>query len=179
MPARPALAIFSLTALLLTAYGKDSGSSSTAPATSAAATTSAPAGTVAAPPPATATATATASAAATGGACSFAGEWTGNYPPGPYPFSGKPFDFTFNADGTGITDSARAKTEVAWKTEGGTFSIHGVKDVRPGRFTCAKDEVGKFGFTFTSDCNTVTMKLQQDPCKGRGKTVDGLSMKRK
>jgi hypothetical protein len=165
--------------VLLAACGKDEASTSpSATATAAPAPTPAPAASVA--PAATASATAAATAApAAGGACSFAGEWTGTYPPGPYPFSGTPFEFSFKADGTGITKSMRADSEFAWKVEGGTFSIHGTKINKGGRFSCSKEEVGKWGFAFTPDCSGVTFKIQQDPCKGRAKTMDGASMKRK
>lgn len=178
MRADASLAVLGLAQLLLTACGKDSvsSSSSSVPATTA----KTPAATATAVATATASApTTTAPAPATGGACSFAGEWTGNLPPGSYPFSGKPFDFVFHADGTGITDSGRATPAVAWKSEGGIFSIRDINDVRRSPYTCREDEVGKYGFTFTPDCTTVTMKLQEDPCTGRSKAVDGLSMKRK
>jgi hypothetical protein len=166
MRAYAPLAALWLTPLLLTACGKGSGaSSSSTPATAVAL--------------ANASATTTAPARATGGTCSFAGDWTGNLPPGPYPFSGKPFDFVFNADGTGITDSWRATPAVAWKSEGGTFSIRDINDVRRSPYTCRESEVGEFGFTFVPDCTTVTLTLQQDPCKGRAKALDGLSMKRR
>ena len=160
--------------LALAACGKDAGSSSSSGAAPSAATSAKPAATAAA----TATVTATA-APAKGGACAFTGVWTGNYPPGPYPFSGTPFEFTFNADGSGVTKSQRADQEFAWKVEGSTFSFHGVKVEKGGRFTCSKEEVGKYTFTFTPDCSSVTLKLVQDPCKGRAKMADGASMKRK
>jgi hypothetical protein len=165
-----------LAATLLTACGnKGDASSSTGSASAAAtATAAAPASAASAAPRATASA-----APAAGGACGFKGSWTGTYPPGPYPFSGQPFEFTFNGDGTGVTHSARADQEFAWKTEGNVFSIHGAKVERGGRFTCSKEEVGKYGYQFTPDCNGVTFKLAQDACKGRTKVMDGTSMKRK
>src|SRR5580700_8661459 len=103
----PRLAALALAApFVLAACGKDAGSTSSS--------------TGAAPAPASApTARATATAPASGGACSFAGTWTGNYPPGPYPFSGHPLDVTFNADGSGKTHSERADDEIAWKVDGG------------------------------------------------------------
>lgn len=124
-------------------------------------------------------ATSAASAPAKPGACTFTGTWTGNYPPGPYPFSGTQFEFTFNADGTGVTKSQRADQEFAWKTEGNVFAIHGVKVEQGGRYTCSKEQVGKWSYTFTPDCNTVTFKVVEDPCVGRAKQADGASMKRK
>ena len=169
-------ALVPLVVLLAAACGnKDA--PSPAPSSAATAPPATAAQTAAAPH--TAAAPASSGAPAAGGACKLDGSWVGTYPPGPYPFSGTRLEFTFNADGTGLTDSARAKTEFAWKTEGASLSFHGVKDVRPGRFTCAKNEVGKYAFTFTPDCGTVTFKLQQDPCKGRALTADGISLKRK
>src|SRR5690242_10940202 len=121
MPISLRLALLGAGSVLLLACGKDAGSSTTT--TSAAAPPAHPTAT-AAPPPATATATATAVATAApagGGACSIVGEWTGTYPPGPYPFSGTPFDISFKADGAGLTKSQRADNEFAWTVEGGTL----------------------------------------------------------
>lgn len=174
---RPRLAVIVvITPWILAACGNDSASSSTGAAT-AAKTAPPPATATAAPKPTPAPAATTAAPAA--GACNFSGTWTGNYPPGPYPFSGTPFEFTFNADGTGLTHSQRADQEFAWKVEGGVFNIHGIKVEKGGRFSCSKDEVGKWSYTFTPDCGSVTFKLKEDPCKGRAKTMDGASMKRK
>jgi hypothetical protein len=168
-----AAALLPLAAGLLAACGKDGGPSSTGTAAATAvATTAAPRPTAAAP-------AATTAAPAKGGTCAFTGGWTGTYPPGPYPFSGTAFEFTFNGDGSGMTHSQRADQEFAWKVEGGAFAIHGVKVERGGRFACSKDEVGKYSYTFTPDCGTVTFKLTQDACKGRSKTMDGAAMKRK
>ena len=174
---RLAAVVLAFTATALNAAcGKEDASSSSSGSTPAATATAAhPTATTAAAPPATATA-----APAKGGACSFTGGWSGTYPPGPYPFSGTPFELTFNADGTGITKSQRADQEFAWKQEaGGVFTIHGIKVERGGRFTCSKDEVGRYGYTFTPDCSSVSFKLTQDGCKGRSKTMDGISIKRK
>jgi hypothetical protein len=168
--------LFLAASLVLAACGKDAGSTSSgaapAPAT---ASTARPAATATAPAPA---ATATA-APAGGGACTFVGTWKGTYPPGPYPFSGHTFEITFNADGSGITHSERADEDFAWKSEGGTFSIHRTKVDKGGRFTCGNTEIGKYGFTFTPDCGGTTLKLTQDPCRGRAKVMDGVSLKRK
>jgi hypothetical protein len=185
MPSSLRVALSIAISLGLVACGKGSD----AAATTATATAAPP---LAAPPP-TAPQTATSTAAPTpsptqtaaaappaGGACALAGDWSGTYPPGPYPFSGTPLEFIIRGDGTGTTRSARADSEFAWKAEGGTFSIHGTSTTRGGRFTCTKDQVGKWGYSFSPDCNTLTMKLQQDPCKGRAKQVEGgLSVKRK
>src|SRR5579871_4309605 len=145
-------------AAILAACGKGESSSapSASPTTSPAPATTAAATAAAAHPTAVATATAAATTApAAGGACSFVGEWGGTYPPGPYPFSGTPFEFSFKADGTGTTKSARADSEIAWKVEGSVFQIHGVKTTKGGRFTCRAEDVGKWGFTFSPDCSTV------------------------
>jgi hypothetical protein len=177
LPRPAALALVLATATLLAACGKGDGTSSTTGA--APASTSAAARPTAAPTATAAPAAPTTAAPAKGGVCAFTGAWTGTYPPGPYPFSGTPFEFNFNADGTGVTKSQRADQEFAWKQEAGAFSIHGVKVERGGRFSCSKDETGKYTPTFTPDCGTVTFKLVQDGCKGRSKTMDGASMKRK
>jgi|HubBroStandDraft_4_1064222.scaffolds.fasta_scaffold344224_2 hypothetical protein len=175
----PRLAALALAApFVLAACGKDAGSTSSstgaAPAPASAPTARATATATAPAPAATA-----APAPASGGACSFAGTWTGNYPPGPYPFSGHPLDVTFNADGSGKTHSERADDEIAWKVDGGAFSLHRTKVDKGGRFTCRNEEVGKYAFSFTPDCSGLTFKLQQDPCKGRSKAMDGLAVKRK
>lgn len=177
---RPSLSfalLCSAPALLVACGNKGSSSSSESPS---AALTASAAPTAVARPTATAAAPVTATAApAAGGTCAFTGGWTGTYPPGPYPFSGTPFEFTFNADGSGKTHSQRADEEFAWKAEAGTFSIHGVKVAKGGRFTCRLEDVGKYGFSFTPDCSTVTLKLTEDHCKGRATTTDGISLKRK
>ena len=175
MPLSPRLALLPAATLLLAACGKDA-SSSTSSGAAPAATTAA----VTAAAPATAAPTPTATAApAKGGACSFAGTWTGTYPPGPYPFSGTPIDITFNADGTGVTHSARADQEIVWKVVGGEFTLHGVKGAH-GRFTCGNEDVARWAPTWSADCNSLSFKLVQDPCKGRAKQVEnGITMKRK
>lgn len=166
------LAAFAL--LTLAACGKEDASSSTgaAPASATAAAPKPTAAATAAPKP-------TATAAPAPAACTFPGTWTGTYPPGPYPFSGQPFDFTLRADGSALTHSARADQEFAWKVEGGALTLHSVKVEHGGRFACSKDDVGKYKYRFTPDCSGFTLELAQDPCKGRSKTLDGASLKRK
>jgi hypothetical protein len=182
MEPRPALL---LAAVLLAACGsKDASSTSSGAAPTATATaaarataTAAPAPTAAAPAPTSAPA---APAPGKGGACSLAGGWTGTYPPGPYPFSGTPIEFTFNADGTGMTHSARADQEIAWTLSGTDFTIHGTHGSHGGRFSCRNEDIGKWSATFSPDCNSLTFKLVQDPCKGRAKQVENpVTMKRK
>jgi hypothetical protein len=177
----PRLAALALAApFVLAACGKDAGStaSSSCAAPAATATATATARPTAAAPTAAPTATA-APAPAGGGACSLVGAWKGNYPPGPFPFSGRPLEATFNADGTSKTHSERADDEQAWKVDGEGFSIHRTKVEKGGRFTCKNDEIGKYAVSFTPDCGGATFKLQQDACKGRSKTMDGLTLKRK
>jgi len=180
---RPRFALLGAVPALLLGCGKDAGS--TQPSAAASAPPPPPVATATAATTVTPAAAASATVAVTaappaGGACTFTGGWTGTYPPGPYPFSGTQFEFSMKGDGTGTTHSARADSDFAWKVEGGSFLIHGTKVEKGGRFTCRKEDLGKWSFAFAPDCNSVTMKLQQDPCRGRAKQVEnGLTMKRK
>ncbi|MEP7121997.1 MAG: hypothetical protein ABJE95_13845 [Byssovorax sp.] len=121
----------------------------------------------------------TAPAKATGGACSLVGSWTGVYPPGPYPFSGRPLEVTLNADGTGSTASERATAELAWKADGSTLTFHGTKPGNGGRYSCKVEEEAKMTTELSADCSTLTVHLVSDPCKGRALTLNGISLKRK
>lgn len=172
-PSRLAVAVLTLTFAAACSNKEDTPA---VPSATAAASHAPPAPTAAATPPPSASASAAPAKAA---ACTLLGAWTGNYPPGPFPFSGTPLDFTLNADGTGLTHSARADQDLAWKTEGSTFSLHGIKAQKGGRFSCAQDQIGQYSWSFSADCNTLTFKLAKDPCKGRTLTMDGLVVKRK
>ena len=118
-----------------------------------------------------------------GGKCSLVGTWAGMYPPGPYPFSNTPVELAFNADGSGASKSARTGTagiEYEWALEGEHFSFHGVKPVSPGdRYTCMKEQVGKYTLTFAPDCSSLTAKVESDPCKGRAMQMNGTTIKKK
>ena len=137
------------------------------------------AGAVAIPAKATTPAATTTPAKAPAGACSLVGSWTGVYPPGPYPFSGHPLDMTFNADGTGSTASERATAELAWKTDSGAVTFHGMKPGNGGRYSCRVEDEAKITTEFSADCSTMTAHLVSDPCKGRALTINGISLKRK
>lgn len=116
-----------------------------------------------------------------GGACALPGDWTGTYPPGPYPFSGQPISIRFDAGGTGETDSARAHANTfSWKVEGKELTFHGA-DATPkgGRYSCKPTEQGKYNLTFAADCSTVSLALVSDPCHGRATTMNGMTVKRK
>jgi hypothetical protein len=178
MDLRPVLLIAAV--LVSACAGKDAspsastGAAPTATATAAARATTAPTATAPAPT------SAPAPAPGKGGTCSLVGGWTGTYPPGPYPFSGTPIEFTFAADGTGATHSARADQDIAWTLSGSDFTIHGTHGSHGGRFSCKNEDIGKWSASFTPDCNSLTFKLVQDPCKGRAKQVENpVTMKRK
>jgi hypothetical protein len=113
------------------------------------------------------------------GACSMVGTWNGVYPPGPYPFSGKPITFTFNADGTGFSDSERAHSDVAWKADGRTLTFHGTKPGAGGRYSCRVEDEAKVAVAYGADCKTATVTLVSDPCEGRAHTLNGMTFTRK
>ncbi len=110
-------------------------------------------------------------------ACSIVGDWNGVYPPGPYPFSGSPINFSFRADGTGESKSSRANSPVVWHMDGANLSMHGtVNGTTP--YSCKIADEGKYSLTFAADCSTVKFGLVSDPCVGRGTTANGMSLNR-
>lgn len=111
-------------------------------------------------------------------ACSITGEWSGTYPPGPYPFSGKPINFSFRADGTGESKSERADSPIVWHMDGANLSMHGTQSGTTP-YSCKKEDEGKYTLTFSGDCAKVTFGLVSDPCMGRSKTANGMSLNRK
>jgi hypothetical protein len=133
-------------------------------------------------PTPSATPSASPSSAPATGACKVEGTWTGTYPPGPFPFSGTPVDVTFGANGTGKTESQRiaiaGAVEFAWKLDGQHLSFKNESETH-NRFSCPKDQEGKYTLTFTPDCSSFTAKIEADPCQGRAKTMDGISLKKK
>jgi hypothetical protein len=122
--------------------------------------------------------TAPAEALSAAGACAVVGEWAGTYPPGPYPFSGKPINFSFRADGTGESKSERADSPIVWHMDGANLSFHGTSSGTT-RYSCKKEDEGKYSLTFTADCSKVTFGLISDACEGRSKTANGMSLSRK
>jgi hypothetical protein len=130
-----------------------------------------------APSAAGAEASAPAPAASAAAACSIVGDWVGTYPPGPYPFSGTEIRFSFRADGTGQSKSARADSPIAWHMDGAALSFHGTES-GTARFSCRKEDEGKYSLTYAGDCGKVTFGLVSDPCAGRAKTADGMALNR-
>ena len=106
------------------------------------------------------------------------GTWSGVYPPGPYPFSGKPVSVTFAADGTGTTASERAHDGITWKLDGGSFTLAGTTETG-GRFVCHRGQAGTYRATFSADCASVTFKVTDEPCKGRAYAIDGNTFTKK
>ena len=86
---------------------------------------------------------------------------------------------TFNADGTGVSESERANSEYVWKMEGATLTFHGTKPGVGGRYSCRPEDVARVGLQFDAACGSVTVKLESDPCKGRALTENGMTLKRK
>ncbi len=109
--------------------------------------------------------------AAKPGACSIAGSWTNGATP--------PTVLTFNADGSGATESGVAKDELQWKMDGEAFSFHGTKVREGGKLSCQPSQQGRYTLRFSQDCNTVTAVLADDPCAGRAKAMNGMTVKRK
>jgi hypothetical protein len=110
-------------------------------------------------------------------ACSIVGDWSGTYPPGPYPFSGTPINFAFRADGTGESRSTRATSPVVWHMEGANLSMHGTTSGTTP-YSCKREDEGKYSLGFSADCSTVTFGLVSDPCTGRATTANGMSLSR-
>lgn len=110
--------------------------------------------------------------------CTLVGTWAGNYPAGPYPFSGKPMKLVFNADGSASRESENAKTDFVWTMEGPAVSFHGKKTEGGGRFVCNPEDVAKANADFAADCSSFTVKMISDPCKARAQTLNGISLKK-
>lgn len=117
-------------------------------------------------------------ALAAAAACSIVGDWSGTYPPGPYPFSGKPIAMSFRADGSGETKSARGDSPFVWHMDGAALSFHGTSSGTTP-YSCKKEDEGKYSLTFSAGCATVTFGLIADSCGGRSKTANGVSLTRK
>ncbi|MEO7328193.1 MAG: hypothetical protein ABI193_06425, partial [Minicystis sp.] len=110
--------------------------------------------------------------------CTLVGAWAGNYPPGPYPFSGRPLTLTFNADGSASRDSEHTKSEFVWTMEGPAVSFHGKKTEGGGRTSCTPEDIAKANVEFAPDCSGFTVKMISDPCKTRSQVLNGITVKK-
>lgn len=111
--------------------------------------------------------------------CTLVGAWTGNYPPGNLPFSGRPLTLTFNADGSAVRESDVNKSDFFWTMEGPNVSFHGKKAEGGGRAVCNPEDVAKASPEFTADCTSFTVKMVSDPCKARAQALNGIAFKKK